>query len=71
MSFDIGKQRINEKCPNCGRSLRFSLNDLSSGRRQRCTCGLEIVGDPSVRRVVNDVNKAFKDLERQLKRLGR
>lgn len=69
--FELGKQQMSEKCPRCGQTIRFTLNDVAQGRKPRCSCGVVLVDDGSVKKSLNSVDKAMRDLERRFKKLGK
>lgn len=71
--LDLGKEKVPVNCPSCNRRHSATLNDVGCGRIIRCGCGTNIQlkdSGGSVRRGVNDVNKAMKDLENSFKKLG-
>lgn len=61
--------KIETECPECGSRLRFTLADIAAQRTVRCGQGhavkLEDQGGGA-----RKVDKALKDLERSIKRLG-
>ncbi|WP_407692702.1 MJ0042-type zinc finger domain-containing protein [Reichenbachiella carrageenanivorans] len=73
--IDIGKQKIDMKCPNCRRSIKISLDQVSRQQIVRCnSCSQDIQlqdSRGSAKKGVREMNKAFKDLERTLKSFGK
>jgi hypothetical protein len=61
--------KIEAECPECGSKVRFTLSELAARRTVRCDRGhavkLEDEGGGA-----RKADKALKDLERTLKRLG-
>ncbi|PSL32271.1 hypothetical protein CLV42_104574 [Chitinophaga ginsengisoli] len=71
--FDLGKEKIEIKC-ECGRKHTVTFRDAINRKLIKCACGSNIQlndGNGSVRKSVNDTNRAFKDLDDTLKRLGK
>lgn len=71
--FDLSKEKIEVKC-SCGRKHFATLKDATNRRAIRCSCGTVIQlqdGNGSVKKGVESMNRAFKDLEKALKRLGK
>lgn len=71
--LDLGKQKITVKC-TCGKAHSAMLQDAINRKIVRCSCGSSLQlkdSKGSVRKGVNDINRAFKDLENTLKRLGK
>lgn len=62
-------------CPSCGRATKRTMRwvTTNNGRAHDCRwCGTSVTVDSSqAAREVAKVNRAFDDLQRQLKRLGR
>ena len=57
-------------CPNCGGSVRFSLDDVAKERTVRCARGCEVTlqdGDGGA----GKASASLRDLDRSLKRLSR
>lgn len=57
-------------CPDCGGRVRFSLDDLANERTKRCSRGHAVTlrdeGGGAAK-----ANKALKDLDKSIARLGR
>jgi hypothetical protein len=71
--LDLGKEKVPVNCPSCNRRHSATLNDVGRGRVIRCGCGTNIQlkdSDGSVKRGVNDINRAFKKLDDTFKKLG-
>ena len=71
--FDIGKQKFDFKCPNCGKTHAISFEDVQKKRTISCSCGknLKLVADGTVKKTVDSINKSFGELENMIKRLGK
>lgn len=71
----LGDQQIELECPGCNRAFKVKFKDISrDGAKMRCPgCGRDIAISHSAesQRTLRNVNKALRDLERSLKRLGR
>ncbi len=61
---------LNVDCPNCGGSVRFSLDDLAKERTVRCSRGhaltLKDEGGGAAKS-----QRSFRDLEKSIERLSR
>lgn len=71
--LDISKQKVDAKC-SCGIRHAATFQDVVNSKTIRCSCGAAIQlkdANGSVKKSVNDINKAFKDLENTFKKLGR
>lgn len=62
--------RCNEKCPDCGGALRFTLDDVAKHRTVRCSRGhsVELKDQGGGAR---KANQAMADLDKALKRFGK
>lgn len=72
--IDLGKQAVKVNCPNCKRAISVSLKQITDEVSVKCTCGQGIQlkdKNHSNRKAVNDINKAFKDLQNTFKKFGR
>ena len=72
--IDLGKQSTKITCGNCKRNISVTLNQVAIQALIRCICGHEIQlvdKNGSSRKAVNDINKAFKDLQNTFKKFGR
>lgn len=72
--MDLGKQKIQVDCPTCRRKHNATFNDVGKQKVIHCYCGTNIQlrdDKGSVKRSVNDINKAFKELEKTLKNFGK
>ncbi len=71
--MDIGKQTVKIDCPDCKRQISVSLNQISRQALIRCSCGqaIQLKGGANNQKVINDINRSFKDLENAFKKLGR
>jgi hypothetical protein len=56
------------KCLNCGRTLKIKFREMHPGNTKRCICGTEIRFDGDDMR---KAQRAWNDLERTIKRLGK
>jgi hypothetical protein len=70
--LDLSKEIITVEC-DCGRSHSATFQDTINGRIINCSCGanIQLKDDGSVKKGVNEINKAFKDLENAFKKIGR
>jgi len=71
--FDLGKHKIEIKCPSCNRGHSATLNEVGK-KTIKCGCGANIQlqdSNNSVRNGVSDINKGFKKLEDTLKKFGK
>jgi len=72
--IDIGKQTIEIDCHSCNRKLKATFKQAADEVKITCTCGQVIQLEDkngTCKKAINDVNKAFKDLEKSLKSLGK
>lgn len=72
--FDISNQKLDLKCPNCGRAHRISLDDIERERTIPCGCGKNIKlndANGSVKRSIGSVNQSLRKLENTLKKFGK
>lgn len=64
--FDLSKEKVTTRCPNCNRKHQVTLQQVSNGATIRCSCNTNIKlndRDGSVKRSVKDINNSFKKLE--------
>jgi hypothetical protein len=61
---------LDTKCPECGGTVRFSLEDVARQRTVRCSggCSVELRDEGGGAR---DTQRALADLDRSLKGLSR
>ncbi len=64
------KQKLEIKCPECGRTMRTTLDAVRLGRSVRCAGGHSVKLKDEGRGVAK-TDRAMGDLERALKRLGK
>jgi transcription elongation factor Elf1 len=72
--IDIGKQKISNNCPACGKVYTVTIKQVADQATVKCLCGQQIQlrdSGGSAKKAVRDINKAALDLERAFKRLGR
>lgn len=72
--IDISKHAIEAACPACGHKNTITLAQVNREETITCRCGQRIQlkdSGGSSKKATQDINRAFKDLERTLKRLGR
>ncbi len=71
--FDIGKQIIDVKCPNCKRVHKISLNDVKKSKKKLCGCKTEITfsDDGTVKKSINSINKSLKNFQNTIKKIGK
>ena len=72
--MDISKQKVSVSCPECNQSIKVSIKQIYDEQLVKCHCGQGIQlkdSKGSNKKVVRDINKAFKDLERTFKGFGR
>ena len=70
--FDLSKEKIDVQC-DCGRNHTATFQDAIDRKVIRCSCGTSIqLNDSggSVKKSVSSMNKAFRDLDNTLKKLG-
>jgi len=71
---DIGKQKVKIPCPNCDRKIEVSLDQVSMQQAVICSCGTKIElkdKNGSAKKGIHDINKAFSDLKKTLKKIGK
>lgn len=71
--LNIGKEKLEFACENCGRKLSIRLEQASREETIKCNyCGVEIQlkDDGSVQKGIRDINKSFNELEKSFKKLG-
>ena len=72
--IDISKEKISVNCPDCKRLIRVTIAQISKQESINCSCGqtIQLVDESgSNKKTVKDINKAFKDFERTLKKFGK
>ena len=73
--IDIGKHKIDIKCPNCNGSIKINLGQVSRQQVVKCNSCYQNVqiqdSNGSARKGIRDMNKAFKDLEKTFKSFGK
>ncbi len=72
--LDIGKEKHQDDCPECGTIYSFTLEQVTKGKVISCSkCGLEIElkDGGNVAKSIKDVNKAFDDFQKSLDQLGK
>lgn len=72
--LNIGKEKVEFACENCGRKLKIRLEQASREEIIKCNyCGVKIhlKDDGSVRKGIRDINKSFNELEKSFKKLGK
>lgn len=72
--IDIGKEKVEITCPECNRKIKVSLGQISRQQTITCPCGVKIElkdNNGSARKGIRDINKAFSDLEKTLKEIGK
>lgn len=72
--IDISKHEIEAACQACGHKNTITLAQVNREEIITCRCGQRIQlkdRDGSSKKATQDINRAFKDFERSLKRLGR
>lgn len=71
----IGDQRIEIECPGCNRAFKVKFKEISRDgatvRCPRCSRDIAISHSAESERSLRNANKALRDLERTLKRLGK
>ena len=66
---DILAQTVDIECPQCRVKVSARLRDIEQGRTVRCSRGHEIRLKDEGRGLAK-IDRAFKDLERSVKRVG-
>ena len=61
---------LKTSCPNCGGTVRFSLDDVSKERTVRCSGGCDVVLQDEGGGAAKSA-KSLRDLDRSLKGLNR
>ena len=72
--IDISKQTVKIDCPECKRQITVSLKQIADEVLVKFACGKSIkLNDKNGtnKKTVNDINKAFKDLEDTFKKFGK
>ncbi len=72
--IDISKERVSINCPDCKRSIKVTIGQVSKQASVRCNCGqsIQLVDDKgSNKKAIRDINKSFEDLERTFKKFGK
>ena len=72
--IDISKHEIEAACQTCGHKNTITLAQVNREEMITCRCGQRIQltdNDGSSKKATQDINRAFKDLERTFKKLGR
>ncbi len=72
--IDISKEKVSISCPDCKRSIKVTIAQISKQESVHCTCGqnIQLVDNKgSNKKAINDINKSFKDLERTFKKFGK
>lgn len=64
--FDLSKEPLEFKCPECGKNLKITLADAQSKKTIHCTgCGadIQLKPDKSVAKTLKDFNRIEKKLD--------
>lgn len=73
--FDISRQNIDFPCPACGRKNTVTLAQVSRQATVTCSGCRESIklkdSNGSANKSIRDINKAMRDFENSLKKLGR
>lgn len=72
--IDISKQKIDVPCPTCGHQNTVALALVNREETITCRCGQRIQlrdSGGANKKATRDINRAFKDFERTLKRFSR
>jgi len=72
--IDLGKEKIEITCSDCNRKIMVTLEQVAKQQTITCSCGTKIElkdKNGSARKSIQDMNKAFSDLEKSLKNLGK
>lgn len=72
--IDISKEKVKIECPACGAKVEATLREVAFGVSIICKCGQKIRiedKDGSTSRGIKDVNRAFSDLEKAFKKIGK
>ena len=67
---DLMKQKLEIKCPKCGRTMRPELDAVKMGRSVRCAGGHSVKLKDEGGGIAK-ADRAMSDLERALKRFGK
>ena len=68
--MDISKQKIKIDCSSCKSTNEVTLKQVADESTISCKCGQTIKlndKDGSAKKAINDLNKAFDDLDNSLK----
>lgn len=71
--IDLSKEKVKIDCPECKRSIAVSIKQIADEALVKCSCGQQIrlIDEKRTnKKAIRDVNKAFKDLENEFKKLG-
>lgn len=73
--IDISREKVDLNCPECNSGIKVTLRQVSSQSTVSChRCGIDIrLNDHngSARKTIQDINKAFNDLDKAFKRFKR
>jgi len=72
--LDISKEKVSINCPDCKRSIKVTIRQISKQASIHCNCGqtIQLVDEKgSNKKAIRDINKSFKDLERTFKKFGK
>lgn len=68
------KQSVKIDCPECKRSISFTIKQVADEALVKCSCsqGIQLQDSKGTnKKTIRDINKSLKDLENTFKKLGR
>jgi len=73
--FDLSQEKIDFDCPGCGRNNRVTLKQVANQATITCVGCREQIhlkdNGGSAKKTINSTNKAFRELDSAIKKLGR
>jgi len=61
----LSDQKIDYKCPKCGRTLQLKLGEMKPGGSKKCSCGAVLNFDGG------NISRTVRDFDNALKKLGK
>lgn len=72
--IDIRKEKIDFPCPDCGKNVKATLEQVAREDTVKCSCGQDIKltdKDGGAKKSIRKMDEAFKDLEKVFKKFGK
>jgi endogenous inhibitor of DNA gyrase (YacG/DUF329 family) len=73
-SDKIKQQKIDVPCPDCGTTIKASLQDALDGKTVNCPgcrSDVRLQGDDTITKSLDAVDKSIQGIEKELKKIGK